>query len=69
MFGFFLPWQSVAIQETMGGKEIRVLFAMAIGCNTRIIPSDKDPPFSKSKVYHTEIKLLEALKSPFQCAL
>ena len=41
---------------TMGGKDVRVLFAMAIGCNTRNLPSDKDPPFSKSKVYHTEIK-------------
>ena len=38
------------------GKDVRVLFAMAIGCNTRNLPSDKDPPFSKSKVYHTEIK-------------
>ena len=42
--------------STMGGKDVRVLFAMAIGCNTRNLPSDKDPPFSKSKVYHTEIK-------------
>ena len=40
----------------MGGKDVQVLFAMAIGCNTRNLPSDKDPPFSKSKVYHTEIK-------------
>ena len=40
----------------MGGKDVRVLFTMAIGCNTRNLPSDKDPPFSKSKVYHTEIK-------------
>ena len=42
--------------STMGGKDVRVLFAMAIGCNTRNLPSDKDPPFSKSKVYHTKIK-------------
>ena len=42
--------------STMGGKDVRVLFAMAIGCNTRNLPSNKDPPFSKSKVYHTEIK-------------
>ena len=42
--------------STMGGKDVWVLFAMAIGCNTRNLPSDKDPPFSKSKVYHTEIK-------------
>ena len=36
MFGFFLPWQSDAIQETY--------------------PAIKILPFSKSKVYHTEIK-------------
>ena len=42
--------------STMGGKDVRVLFAMAIGRNTRNLPSDKDPPFSMSKVYHTEIK-------------
>ena len=42
--------------STMGGMDVRVLFAMGIGCNTRNLPSDKDPPFSKSKVYHTEIK-------------
>ena len=40
----------------MGGKDVQVLFAMAIGCNTRNLPSNKDPPFSKSKVYHTKIK-------------
>ena len=42
--------------STMGGKHVRVLFAMAIRCNTRNLPSDKDSPFSKSKVYHTKIK-------------
>ena len=42
--------------STMGQKDVRVLFAMAIGCNTRNLPSNKDPPFSKSKVYHTKIK-------------
>ena len=42
--------------STMGGKDVRVLFAMAIGCHMRNLPSHKDPPFSKSKVYHTEIK-------------
>ena len=41
--------------STMGGKDVQVLFAMAIGCHTRNLPSYKDPPFSKSKVYHTEI--------------
>ena len=40
----------------MDWKDVRVLFTMAIGCNTRNLPSDKDPPFSMSKVYHTEIK-------------
>ena len=29
---------------------------MAIACHMRNLPSHKDPPFSKSKVYHTEIK-------------
>ena len=42
--------------STMGGKDVWVLFAMAIGCHMRNLPSHKDPPFSKSKVYHTEIK-------------
>ena len=40
----------------MGGKDVWVLFAMAIGCHMRNLRSHKDPPFSKSKVYHTEIK-------------
>ena len=42
--------------STMGGKDVWVLFAMAIGCNTRKLRSHKNPPFSKSKVNHTEIK-------------
>ena len=42
--------------STMGGKDVQVLFAMAIGCHTRNLPSHKDPPFSKSKVYHREMK-------------
>ena len=42
--------------STMGGKDVWVLIAMAIGCHMRKLPSHKDPPFSKSKVYHTEIK-------------
>ena len=42
--------------STMGGKDVRVLFAMAIGCHKRNLPSHKDPPFSKSKVYHREMK-------------
>ena len=39
--------------STMGGKDVH----MAIGCNMRKLPSHKDPPFSKSKVHHTDIKL------------
>ena len=42
--------------STMGRKDVWALFAMAIGCHMRNLPSHKDPPFSKSKVYHTEIK-------------
>ena len=41
---------------TMGGKDLRVLFAMAIGCHSRDIPDHKEPPFSQSKVYHSEVK-------------
>ena len=40
--------------STMSGKDVWALFAMAIGCHMRNLPSHKDPPFSKSKVYHTE---------------
>ena len=29
---------------------------MAVGCNSRELPDHKDPPFSKSKVYHSEVK-------------
>ena len=42
--------------STMGGKDLRVLFVMAVGCNTRELPDHKDPPFSKAKAYHSEIK-------------
>ena len=42
--------------STMGGKDLHVLFAMAVGCNTRELPDHKDPPFSKAKAYHSEIK-------------
>ena len=41
---------------TMGGKDLHVLFAMAVGCNTRQLLDHKDPPFSKTKAYHSEIK-------------
>ena len=30
----------------MGGKDLRVLFAMAIGCNSIDLPDHKEPPFS-----------------------
>ena len=42
--------------STMGVKDLRVLFAMAIGCNSMDIPDHKDPPFCRSKTYHSEIK-------------
>ena len=42
--------------STMGGKDLRVLFAMAIGCNSMDLPDHKEPPFSRSKTYHSEIK-------------
>ena len=42
--------------STMGSKDLRVLFAMAIGCNSMDIPDHKDPPFCRSKTYHSEIK-------------
>ena len=40
----------------MGGKDLHVLFAMAVGCNTRQLPDHKDPLFSKAKAYHSEVK-------------
>ena len=40
--------------STMGGKHLRVLFAMAIGCNSMDLPDHKEPPFSRSKTYHSE---------------
>ena len=42
--------------STMGGKDLRVLFAMAIGCHSMDILDHKDPPFCHSKTYHSEIK-------------
>ena len=41
---------------TMGGKDLCVVFAMAVGCNTRGLPDHKGPPFLKAKEYHSEIK-------------
>ena len=32
--------------STMGGKDLRVLFAMAIGCNLMDLPDHKEPPYS-----------------------
>ena len=42
--------------STMGGKDLRVLFGMTIGCHTRNLLDHKDPPFSKLKAYHSEVK-------------
>ena len=42
--------------STMSGKDLRLLFAMAIGCNSRELLDHKDPPFSKAKVYHSDVK-------------
>ena len=42
--------------STMGGKDLRILFAMAIGCHSQDVPDHKEPPFSQSKVYHSEVK-------------
>ena len=42
--------------STMGGKDLCILFAMAIGCHSRDVPDHKGPPFSQSKVYHSEVK-------------
>ena len=41
--------------STMGGKDLRVLFAMVIGCNSMDLPDHKEPLFSRSKTYHSEI--------------
>ena len=30
---------------------------MVIGCHSRDVPDHKEPPFSQSKVYHSEVKL------------
>ena len=40
----------------MGEKDFCVVFAMAIGCNLMDLPDHKEPPFSQSKTYHSEIK-------------
>ena len=29
---------------------------MAIGCHSSDLPDHKEPPFSQSKVYHSEVK-------------
>ena len=42
--------------STMGGKDLHVLFAMAIACNSMGVPDHKEPPFSRSKTYHSENK-------------
>ena len=40
----------------MGGKDLHILFAMAIGCHSQDVPNHKEPPFRQSKVYHSELK-------------
>ena len=40
----------------MGEKDLRVLFAMVVGCTTRDLPDHKDALFSKAKAYHSEVK-------------
>ena len=42
--------------STICGKDLHVLFTMAIGCNSMDLPDHKEPPFSRSKTYHSEIK-------------
>ena len=42
--------------STMGGKDLCVLFAMAIGCHSMDMLDHEDPPFCRSKTYHSEIK-------------
>ena len=42
--------------STMGGKDLHVSFTMAIGCNSMDLPDHKEPPFCRSKTYHSEIK-------------
>ena len=40
----------------MGGKDLQVLFTMAKWCHSMDILDHKDPPFCRSKTYHSEIK-------------
>ena len=42
--------------STMGGKDLQALFAVAVSCSSREFPDHKDPPFSKSEAYHSEVK-------------
>ena len=42
--------------STVGGKDLCVLFGIAIGCHTRNLLDHKDPPFSKSQAYHSKVK-------------
>ena len=42
--------------STMGGKDLQVLFAMLVGCSSCEFPDHKNPPFSKAKAYHSEVK-------------
>ena len=42
--------------SAMGGKDLRVLFAMVVSCNSHDFPDHKDPPFLKAKAYHSKVK-------------
>ena len=42
--------------STMGGKDLQVLFAMVVGYSSHEFPDHMDPPFLKSKAYHSEVK-------------
>ena len=44
------------LNSKMGGKDLCILFAMKIGCHSRDLPDHKEPSFSQSKVYHSEVK-------------
>ena len=45
--------------STMGGKDLRVLFAMVVSCSSREFPDHKNPPFSKAKAYHSRCSNIE----------
>ena len=42
--------------STMGGNDLRVLFAMVVSCSSHEFPDHKNPPFLKAKAYHSKVK-------------